>query len=62
MEMFIEAVGEQLFGLLSVHLGPGGDDYQFGRRALEGAELRAIRRALDMARPLKDSQPGYLVP
>lgn len=62
MEMFIEAVGEQLFGLLSVHLGPGGDDYQFGRRALEGAELRAIRRALDMARPLKESQPGYLVP
>lgn len=62
MEMFIEDVGGQLFGLLSVHLGPGGDDYDFGRRLLEGAELRAIRRALDMARPLKDSQPGYLVP
>lgn len=62
MEMFIEDLGGQLFGLLSVHLGPGGDDYDFGRRLLQGAELRAIRRALAMARPLKDSQPGYLAP
>lgn len=60
MEIFLEAVGEQLFGLFSVHLGPGGDDYELGRRALEGAELRAIRRALDMARPLMDSQAAYL--
>ncbi|KAF0866355.1 hypothetical protein [Pseudomonas sp. LD120] len=62
MELFIEEADEQLFGLFSVHLGPGGNDYEFGRRLLEGAELQAIRRALEIALPLKDSQPAYLSP
>ncbi|ERO60403.1 hypothetical protein [Pseudomonas piscis] len=61
MEMILEIIGDQVSGLLSVHLGPGGNTYEFGRRVLAGAELIAIRRALEHARPLQDTQDAYLV-
>lgn len=60
MQMLLDVGEQQWVGLLSVYLSPGGNDYDLGRRVLEGAELRSIRQALAKARPLSDSQDAYL--
>ncbi len=61
MEMILEIIDDQVSGLLSVHLGPGGNTYELGRRVLVDAERLAIRRALERAQPLRDTQDAYLV-
>ena len=60
MEMLLEEDGEQLTGLFSVHMDPGGNRFDLGRKHLVGEELRAIRRALHIAQPLADTQPAYM--
>jgi hypothetical protein len=60
MELILEVTDDAVFGLLSVHLDPGGHFHDLGRRRLLGDELRAIRQALKTAETLKDSQPCYL--
>lgn len=60
MEMLLEDDGEQLTGLFSLHMDPGSSTCDLGRKRLAGDELRAIRRALDIARPLKDTQAAYI--
>ncbi|EPL05026.1 hypothetical protein [Pseudomonas sp. CF161] len=60
MEMLLEQDGEQLTGLFSLHMNPGSSTCDLGRKRLVGDELRAIRHALDIARPLKDTQAAYI--
>ncbi|NBF02214.1 hypothetical protein GV819_07900 [Pseudomonas sp. Fl5BN2] len=60
LEMIVEVNEQQIVGLFSVYLSPGGDDYDFGRRVLSGDELRAIKRVLQVAQPLQDCQEAYL--
>ncbi|MFS2069678.1 hypothetical protein ACEN9D_13020 [Pseudomonas sp. CT11-2] len=60
MELIVEMANEEIIGLFSVHIDPGGTFYEFGRRRLTWSELRAIKQALNIARPLHDSQAAYL--
>jgi len=60
MELLLEEDGEQLTGLFSLHMDPGSSTCDLGRKRLAGDELRAIRHALDIARPLKDTQAAYI--
>jgi len=60
MELILEKVDDQIIGLFSVHIDPGGVFYDFGRKRLTGEELRVIKHALNIARALHDSQAAYL--
>lgn len=60
MELLLEVTGDEVFGLFSAHVDPGGAFYSFGRRTLEGRELMAVEQALKAARPLKDLHDNYL--
>ncbi|CAM4035460.1 hypothetical protein [Pseudomonas wadenswilerensis] len=61
MELILEVTGDEVVGLFSAHVDPGGAFYSFGRRKLEGRELRAVEQVLKVAQPLKDSQGRYLL-
>ncbi|MBK5529182.1 hypothetical protein JFT91_13585 [Pseudomonas sp. TH08] len=61
MELIVEEAGEQIIGLFSLHMDPGGACEEFGKKILMGEERRLIRQALDSAQALHDSQPAYLV-
>jgi hypothetical protein len=60
LELLIEPDGEAFTGLFSLHMSPGGTDYGLGRRHFSSDELRAVRHALALAKPLHDTQPAYL--
>ncbi|NVE00214.1 hypothetical protein [Massilia sp. BJB1822] len=60
MELIVEEVDGQLFGLFCAHLDPGGASYRLGRRLLGGREERAVRLAMQTSRPLTDSCCPYL--
>lgn len=60
MELIVEEVDDEIVGLFSLHIDPGGVVYDFGRKRLTGEELRVIKQALNIARPLHDSQAAYL--
>ena len=61
MELLLEVIGDEVVGLFSAHVDPGGAFYSFGRRKLEGRELKAVEQVLKIAQPLKDSQGRYLL-
>nr|WP_315448707.1 hypothetical protein [uncultured Pseudomonas sp.] len=61
MELIVEEADEQIIGLFSLHIDPGGVFQDFGRKTLTGEERRLIKQALDTAQTLHDSQPAYLV-
>ncbi|MHC8301397.1 hypothetical protein [Pseudomonas sp. ZS1P83] len=61
MELILEEVDDDIIGLFSVHMDPGGSYYEFGRKRLTDQELRVIKHALNIAHPLRDSQADYLV-
>lgn len=61
LELLLEPIGDEFKGLFSLHMSPGGIDYNLGRKRFTSDELRAVKRALDLAQPLLDSQPAYLV-
>ncbi|UTY60112.1 hypothetical protein [Massilia sp. erpn] len=60
MELIVEEVNGQLFGLFCTHLDPGGTSSRLGRCLLGGREERAVRRAMQNSRPLADSCSPYL--
>ncbi|QXI26267.1 hypothetical protein [Pseudomonas vanderleydeniana] len=53
--------GDEIMGLFSLHIDPGGSEFGFGRRRLTADEKRSVQRALDRAHLLHDTQPAYLV-
>lgn len=61
MELLLEVTGDEVVGLFSAHVDPGGAFYSFGRRKLEGRERKAVEQVLKVAQPLKDSQGRYLL-
>ncbi|MBB3118284.1 hypothetical protein [Pseudoduganella violacea] len=60
MQLIVEEVGGQLFGLFCAHSDPGGAFCRIGRRRLGGREERAVRQAMQTSRPLADSCGPYL--
>lgn len=61
LELILEESGDELFGLFSVHIDPGGTFHEMGRKQLTGEERRVVERAIKLAHPLQDSQALYLV-
>ncbi|MGF6207989.1 hypothetical protein [Pseudomonas frederiksbergensis] len=61
LELILEESGDELIGLFSVHIDPGGTFHEMGRKRLTGEERRVIQQALKLAHPLHDSQAAYLV-
>ncbi|MCP3749080.1 hypothetical protein [Pseudomonas sp. SBB6] len=61
MELLLDVTGDEVVGLFSAHVDPGGAFYSFGRRILAGRELKAVEQVLKIAQPLKDSQGHYLL-
>lgn len=61
MELILKEVENEIIGLFSVHIDPGGTVYEFGRKRLTGQELWVIKQALNIAHPLRDVQAEYLV-
>ncbi|WP_338523734.1 hypothetical protein NUH87_29130 [Pseudomonas batumici] len=61
LELLLEPTDDSFIGLFSLHMNPGGVEYDLGRKRFTSNELRAIKRALALAHPLQDSQPTYLV-
>lgn len=60
MDLLLEVTGDEVVGLFSAHVDPGGAFYSFGRRKLEGRERKAVEQVLKIARPLKDLHDNYL--
>ncbi|MFJ4194145.1 hypothetical protein [Pseudomonas sp. NPDC089534] len=61
MALIVKEVGDGVIGLFSLHSDPGGDFCALGGKRLVGEELATIKRALDTAQPLLDTQAAYLV-
>jgi hypothetical protein len=61
LELLVETVDGEMFGLLSTHLCPGWDEYHIGRRKLSQQERGAVERALDNAVQLVDTCAPYLL-
>ena len=61
LELLVETVDGDMFGLLSTHLCPGWEEYYVGRRKLSQAERGAVERALDNAVRLADTCAPYLL-
>jgi hypothetical protein len=60
MELILKVADDEIIGLFSLHMNPGGDSYDFGRKSLTGEERRAVKHALNIAQPLHDTQAAYL--
>ncbi|KAF2410999.1 hypothetical protein ACMSI6_16050 [Pseudomonas antarctica] len=60
MELLLEQTDDDITGLFSLQMNPGGIDYDLGRTRFTAQELRAVRRVLSIAHPIHDSQPAYL--
>lgn len=60
MELLIEEVDGELFGLLYTHSSPGGDYCHLGRRKFSERERSVIDASMKQAVPLVDSYGDYL--
>ncbi|UXY51185.1 hypothetical protein [Pseudomonas tohonis] len=60
VELILDVQGAEVFGLFQAYLCPGGDDFYIGRKRLQGAELEAVRSALQVATLLTDTSADYL--
>ncbi|WP_165681724.1 hypothetical protein [Metapseudomonas otitidis] len=58
--LILDVQGAEVFGLFQAYLCPGGDDFCIGRKRLQGAELEAVRSALQVATLLTDTSADYL--
>lgn len=61
MELLVEKIDDEFFGLLSTHYAPGGAYCYFGRRKLSNHERSAIEAAINQAVQLVDSDRQYLL-
>jgi len=61
LELLLELDGDEITGLFSLHIDPGGSFFDFGRQRLTAVEKRSVQQALDRADPLHDTQSAYLV-
>lgn len=61
MELLVEEMDGEMFGLLSTHLDPGGEYSYLGRRKLSQRERSAVEAAMKQAVQLVDSHMGYLL-
>lgn len=61
MEMLLDKEDENLIGLFSMHFNPGGSNFCLGRQRLTSIEQNVMRRAIDRAQPLADSQAPYIM-
>jgi hypothetical protein len=61
MEVLLGKEDENLVGLFSVHLNPGGSNFNLGRQRLTSIEQNVMRRVIDRAQPLSDSQAPYIM-
>lgn len=60
VELILDVQGAEVFGLFHAYLFPGGDEFDIGRKRLQGAELEAVRSALQVATLLTDTSADYL--
>lgn len=60
MELIVKVIGNEIIGLFSLHIDPGGVFCKLGGTRLAGSELAAVKRTLATARPLHDKQAHYL--
>ena len=60
MELIVDEVNGEFFGLFNAHLNPGGTSYDIGRRKLSEREQQAVRQAIHKAFRLVDSYGEYL--
>ena len=61
LELLIEYVDGDMFGLLSTHLCPGWDEYYIGRRKLSPRERSGVEAVMQKAVPLVDACVPYLI-
>ncbi|EMB9987030.1 TPA: hypothetical protein NIK52_005079 [Pseudomonas aeruginosa] len=61
MEMLLDQEGDELIGLFSLHVNPGGAGCSLGKQRLTSVEQRVIRRAMNRAQLLEDSQAPYII-
>jgi len=61
LELLVEYVDGDMFGLLSTHLCPGWDEYHIGRRKLSQRERSALEAVMQKAVPLVDACAPYLI-
>lgn len=61
MDVLLDEEDENLIGLFSMLLNPGGSDISLGRQPLTSIEQNVMRRAIDRAQPLADSQVPYIM-
>jgi len=61
MEVLLEKEDENLIGLFSMHLNPGGSNFNLGRQRLTSIEQNVMWRVIDRAQPLADSQAPYIM-
>lgn len=61
MELLVEEMDGDMFGLLSTHLDHGGEYSYLGRRKLSQHERKAVEAAMKRAVQLVDSHTGYLL-
>lgn len=60
MELIVKVIGNEVIGLFSLHIDPGGVLCRMGGTPLTGADLTTFKRTLAIARPLHDTQAPYL--
>ncbi|AKU21438.1 hypothetical protein ACZ75_08065 [Massilia sp. NR 4-1] len=61
MELLVEEIDGDMFGLLSTHIDPGGEYSYLGRRKFSKNEEVAVRKAIEQAAQLSDTYKKYLV-
>ncbi|WP_256080927.1 hypothetical protein [Massilia sp. YIM B04103] len=61
MELLVEEIDGDMFGLLSTHIDPGGEYCYLGRRKFSKHEETAVRKAIDQAAQLVDTYKKYLI-
>ncbi len=60
MELIVKVIGNEVIGLFSLHIDPGGVFCRLGSKRLAGSELTTVKRTLALARPLHDILAPYL--
>ena len=60
MELIVKVIGNEIIGLFSLHIDPGGVFCKLGGTRLAGSELAAVKQTLATARPLQDTRAHYL--
>ncbi|NHZ33959.1 hypothetical protein [Massilia rubra] len=60
MELIVDDVDGELFGLFNGHMDPGGSGHHVGRHRLDRREQKTIRQVIQKAHRLADTCPAYL--